>query len=131
MKYTLCLLAALAATPALAYDSSDLRADCQAADTLYNAPNDNDPALIAGRARCLGYVMGFADGYAVSDYLAEKVGVRLNAFCLPKDADLPQRLVRAVLSQLDRLPPKIDGSAATLTAAALARSFPCAIEPDK
>ncbi|MDR2839123.1 MAG: hypothetical protein LBV49_11260 [Azonexus sp.] len=136
MKHTLCLLAVLAAasitTPAaFAYSGNELRADCQAADTLHNDPNYSDPALVASSARCLGYVMGFADGYAISDYLAEKVGVRLAAFCLPKDENLPHRLIRAVLSQFDRLPPKSDGSPATLTAAALARSFPCAIEPDK
>ncbi len=133
MKYALCLLVALIAGPAAAYSGTELRDDCQAADALYHDPNAGDPATAARGARCLGYVAGFADGYAVSDYLADKVGIRLNAFCLPPDDNLPQRLVRAVLGQFDRVPAKSDGGTASIVAAALARSFPCAdaLEPRK
>jgi hypothetical protein len=70
-------------------------------------------------------VAGFADGYAVSKHLADKVGVRLNAFCLPPDDNLPRRLVRAVLDHLERLPANGDSGTATLVAGALSRAFPC------
>lgn len=128
------LLAALAApfffaAQAHAYSSTELRGDCQAADELYNQQKSSDPLHAIRSARCIAYVAGFADGYAVSDYLAEKVGVRLNAFCLPKDdADLSPRLVRAVLAHLDRQPPNPTNapSTAMLVASALAKSFPCA-----
>lgn len=131
MKTALLLLAALgAASPALAYSSAELRGDCQAAEALYQEQRSSDPYAAIRSARCIAYVAGFADGYAISDYLAEKVGVRLNAFCLPQDDYLPQRLVRAVLNQLERLPMN-DSSTATIVAGALARSFPCseALEP--
>ena len=84
-------------------------------------------------ARCLGYLEGFVDGYAISDHLAETVGVKLNAFCLPKSRDLTSRLVRSVLAHLDRQPPNPEGSTATLVAAALSRTFPCTelLEPRK
>ncbi|MDD2741031.1 MAG: Rap1a/Tai family immunity protein, partial [Rhodocyclaceae bacterium] len=76
-------------------------------------------------ARCVGYVSGFVDGYAVSDYLAEKVGVSLNAICIPGKKDLPYRLVLSVLVHLENLPPNSPSSTATLVAAALAKTFPC------
>jgi len=132
MKAAWLLLAALgAASPSLAYTSAELRGDCQAAEALYQEQRSSDPYAAIRSTRCLAYVAGFADGYAISDYLAEKVGVRLNAFCLPQD-HLPQRLVRAVLDQFERLPAN-DSSTATIVAGALARSFPCsdALEPDK
>ncbi|HEX6735533.1 MAG TPA: Rap1a/Tai family immunity protein [Azonexus sp.] len=132
MKAALFLLAALGTGPALAYSSAELRGDCQAADALYQEQKSGDPHEAIRSARCIAYVAGFADGYAVSDYLAEKVGVRLNAFCLPKDDNLSPRLVRAVLGQLERLPPN-DNSTATIVAGALARTFPCpdSLEPRK
>jgi hypothetical protein len=132
MKIFLLLLAALCSGPAFAYTSAELRGDCEAAEALApNAP-DNDPRQVLQGARCTAYVMGFADGYAISDYLAEKVGVRLNAICLPQDEHLPQRLVRAVLNQFDRQPQN-NNSTATIVAGALARSFPCpeTLEPSK
>jgi len=133
MKTTLFLLAALAAaSPALAYTSAELRGDCQAAETLYQEQRSSDPYAAIRSARCIAYVAGFADGYAISNYLAEKVGVGLNAFCLPPNDDrLSQRLVRAVLNQFDRLPANDSSSTATIVAGALARSFPCseALEP--
>ena len=133
MKY-LWLLAALFATQAHAYSSAELRGDCLAAEELYNQQKSSDPLHSIRSARCIAYVAGFADGYAVSDYLAEKVGVRLNAFCLPKnEADLSPRLVRSVLAHLDRQPPTATTSTAMLVASALAKSFPCAdsLEPKK
>jgi hypothetical protein len=132
MKY-LCLIAALFATQAQAYTSDELRGDCLAADELYNQQKSSDPLHSIRSARCIAYVAGFADGYAVSDYLAEKVGVRLNAFCLPNDKDLSPRLVRSVLAHLERQPPNATTSTATQVASALAKSFPCAdtLEPKK
>jgi hypothetical protein len=134
MKTPILLLAALAASPALAYTSAELRGDCLAAEALYQEQRSSDPNEAIRSARCIAYVAGFADGYAISDYLAEKVGARLNAICLPADDErLSQRLVRAVLSQLERLPTTNDSSTATIVASALARSFPCAdaLEPKK
>lgn len=133
MKRYLCLLALLGATSAHAYTISELREDCQAADDFYAQKKSNDPYHSVQSARCISYIAGFADGYAVSDYLADKVGVKLNAFCLPKDPDLSQRLVRAVLAQLEHMPPKPAGNTATLLASALAKSFSCpdSLEPKK
>jgi hypothetical protein len=131
VKAALLLLAALgAASSALAYTSAELRGDCQAAEALYQEQRSSDPYEAIRSTRCIAYVAGFVDGYAISDYLAEKIGVRLNAFCLPQDDHLSQRLVRAVLNQLERLPAD-DSSTATIIAGALARSFPCAeaLEP--
>lgn len=133
MKRLLPLLAALLAAPAQAYSSSELRGDCQAADALYREQKSGDPYEAVRSARCIAYVAGFADGYAVSDYLADKVGVRLNAFCLAKDDNLPPRLVRAVLSHFERLPANDTSTTAMIVAGALSRAFPCpdALEPKK
>jgi hypothetical protein len=134
MKWPL-LLALCFALPAHAYSGKDLREDCLAAESSFaaNATTSPDAYQSAKGARCIGYLEGFADGYAVSDHLAESVGVKLNAFCLPKTADLSYRLVRSVLAHLDRLPPNPDGSTASLVAAALSRTFQCAepLEPRK
>lgn len=132
MKY-LWLIAALFSAQAQAYSSQELREDCQAAEAFYAEQTNTDPAPSVRSARCIAYVTGFADGYAVSDYLAEKVGVRLNAFCLPNDGNLPNRLVRAVLAQLDRQPPNSTAKTAMLVAGALAKHFPCTdlLEPKK
>jgi len=133
LKRLIALAAACLSFGAQAYTADELRGDCLAAEEFYAAKNSSDPYQSIRGARCMAYVAGFADGYAVSDYLAEKVGVTLNAICLPKDKDLPYRLVRSVLSHLDRTPPQSTISTATLVAAALAKTFPCAdqLEPKK
>lgn len=124
MKYWL-LIAALFAGSAQAYTGQQLREDCQAADEFFAQKKSTDPYQSVKSARCLSYVAGFADGYAVSDYLADKVGVRLNAFCLPNDPDLSMRLVRAVAIHLERVPPNTTVGTANLVAGALAKAFPC------
>ena len=132
MKY-LWLIAALLAGPVHAYTNQELREDCQAAEDFYAHKKNTDIYQSVRSARCISYVAGFADGYAVSNYLAEKVDVKLNAFCLPNDGELSARLVRAVLAQLDRQPPNSTASTAMLVAGALAKTFPCAdsLEPKK
>lgn len=127
------LLAMICALPAHAYTARELREDCQAAEDQYARSGTLDPYKSARAGRCMAYVEGFADGYAVSDYLADSVGVRLNAFCLPPRRDLSYRLVRAVLAHLERQPPASEASTATLVAGALSRAFPCAesLEPRK
>jgi len=132
MKY-LWLIAALFAAQAHAYTSEELRADCVAAEAVYTQEKDNDPNQAIRSARCVSYLAGFADAYAISDYLADKVGVKLNAFCLPRTPDLMPRLVRSVLLQLEHQPQKPVASTAMLVASALAKSFPCAdsLEPNK
>ncbi len=133
MKWTL-LFAALFALPAHAYSGKELRDDCLAAESAFatNAASPNVYQSPHG-ARCIGYIEGFADSYAISDFLSETVGVKLNAFCLPKSPDLSYRLVRSVLAHLDRQPPNPENSTATLVAAALSKTFPCAepLEPKK
>lgn len=126
MKILFVILAALLASHAHAYTGDELRGDCLAAEELYAGQKSSDPIQAIRSARCIAYVAGFADSYAVSDYLAEKVGVKLNAFCLPNEGDLSPRLVRSVLAHLDRQPPKSTASTAMLVAGALAKSFPCA-----
>lgn len=132
MKY-FWLIAALFAGQAYAYTSQELRGDCLAAETFYAHKKSTDPFEAVRSARCIGYVAGFIDGYAVSDHLAETIGVKLNAFCLPRDSDLPPRLVRSVLAHLDHLPPNTTADTATIVAGALAKTFPCAdsLEPKK
>lgn len=125
MKHWLLLTTCALGFSAHAYTADELRGDCLAAEEFYAAKANTDPHQSIRGARCMAYVAGFADGYAVSDYLAEKVGVSLNAICLPKDKDLPYRLVRSVLSHLDKMPPDSTTSTATLVAAALAKTFPC------
>ncbi|MBP5997150.1 MAG: hypothetical protein KA535_04290 [Azonexus sp.] len=132
MKWLL-VLAALFAFSAHAYTGKELRDDCQAAEDAFAKSSRLDPYGSPKAARCIAYVEGFADGYAVSDFLAESVGVKLNAFCLPKSPDLTYRLVRSVLAHLERQPPNPEGSTATLVAGALSKAFPCAesLEPKK
>jgi Rap1a immunity proteins len=132
MKWLL-LCATFFAFPAHAYSGKELREDCLAAEASV-APNASiNPYKSAKGARCIGYLEGFVDGYAISDHLAESVGVQLNAFCLPKSPDLSYRLVRSVLAHLDRQPPNPESSTATLVAAALSKTFPCteSLEPKK
>jgi len=125
MKKALYLIAALVTTPAFAYTADELRADCRAAQALYDGQKSSDLHDSLRSARCIAYVAGFADAFSVSDYLGDKIGIRLNAFCLPKDENLSPLLVRAVTVHLDRLPPGGNASTATLVAGALSRSFPC------
>ena len=127
----LLLLVAFFAASAHAYTGKELREDCQAAEDAYAQSGRLDPYGSPRAARCVAYVEGFADGYAVSDFLAESVGVKLNAFCLPPGRDLSYRMVRAVLAHLERQPPNPEGSTATLVAGALSKAFPCAesLEP--
>jgi len=129
----LLLFAALLAVPAHAYSGKELREDCQAAEDVYAKSRHLDPYQSARGARCIAYVEGFADGYAISDFLADSVGVKLNAFCLPTGRDLSYRLVRAVLAHLERQPPNPETGTATLVAAALSKAFPCSesLEPKK
>lgn len=129
----LWLIPLLFATSAQAYTGHELRGDCQVADEMYAGKKSSDPFQAIRSARCIAYVAGFADSYAVSDYLAEQVGIKLNAFCLPKDTDLSLRLVRAVVIHVERVPPTTTVSPATLVAGALAKAFPCSdsLEPKK
>ncbi|MCL2525010.1 MAG: hypothetical protein FWF20_09370 [Betaproteobacteria bacterium] len=124
-----CLLAlcctALSAPAAHAYTAGELLEDCRAAESIYAGEKSGDPLVAVRGGRCIAYVAGFADGYAVSDYLADKVGIRLNAFCLPRDDELSARLVRAVVIHVERVPPNTTMSTATLVAGALAKAFPC------
>ncbi len=133
MTKTMLLLAALFSLSAQAYTGKELRADCQAAEDQFAQTKTLDPYKSASATRCIAYVEGVADGYAVSDYLADKVGVSLNAFCLPAGRDLSYRLVRAVLAHLERQPPNPESSTATLVAGALSKTFPCSesLEPKK
>lgn len=108
-----------------AYNANELRQDCLAAEDFYSQKKSADPYQSIRGARCMAYVAGFADGYGVGDYLADKVGIKLNAICLPNDSDLPYRLVRAVLAHLEKQPPQTQSSTATLVAAALSKTFPC------
>ncbi len=132
MRYLL-LSAALLAGSAHAYTTDELRGDCIVADDQYAGQKSADPFQAIRSARCIAYVAGVADGYAVGDYLAEKIGVRLNAFCLPNDPDLSLRLVRAVRIHVERAPPNTTVGTATLVAGAFAKAFPCAdsLEPKK
>ncbi len=125
MKKMLLLLGCLLSPNVHAYSASELREDCLAAEEFYMQKKKSDPYQSVKVARCMSYVAGFADGYSVGDYLADKVGIRLNAICLPTDSDLAYRLVRAVLAHLDRQPPNTTTSTATLVASALAKTFPC------
>jgi hypothetical protein len=133
MKRLFFVIACLFAVSAHAYTADELRADCLAAEDFYSEKKSSDPYQSIRGARCMAYIAGFADAFAVSDYLAEKVGIRLNAFCLPADNDMPYRMVRAVLAHLDKQPPKTQTSTATLVAGALSKSFPCGdqLEPKK
>jgi len=108
-----------------AYSQGEMRQDCQAAEEIFAGQKSSDPFHAIRGARCIAYVSGFADGYSVSDYLADKLGMQLNAFCLPDEGDLSLRLVRSALAQLDRTPPKSQVSTANILASAFSRTFPC------
>lgn len=123
---SLCLLALFACASAQAYDIKQLDSDCRAQELHIG---DERPAVDvptqAKTASCLAYIRGVVDGYTIGETLAGKIGVRLNAFCLPNDSELDFRLTRAVVIQLERLPPRSTVSPATLVAGALAKAFPC------
>lgn len=120
------LLAALVAVPAHAYTAGELLADCQAAETLYAGNRAASPWGNPRATRCVAYLEGFVDSYVVTRHLADSVGVKLDAFCLPEpESDLHFRMVRAVLAQFDRLPPNPENTPATIVAAGLSRAFPC------
>lgn len=125
MKRLLLPLILMLAGSAHAYTAGELLEDCRAAEQLYAGEKNSDPYHSLRSGRCIAYVAGFADGYAVGDYLADKVGVQLNAICLPNDPDLSQRLVRAVVIHTERMPPQSTVSTATVVAGALAKAFPC------
>lgn len=125
MKRLLALTLLFITLGAQAYSGKELLEDCQAADAFYQEKKTDNPYQSVRSARCMAYVAGFADGYEVGDYLAGQVGVQLNAFCLPKGDDLQYRLVRAVLSHLERQPPNSQASSRTLVAGALSKAFPC------
>jgi len=129
----LILCAALFAGHAHAYTAQEMLEDCRSAERLYAGEKNSDPFFAIRSNRCISYVAGFADGYAVSDFLAGKIGVRINAFCLPKDPDLSLRLVRAVVIHVERVPPDTTVTTATLVAGALAKAFPCpeVLEPKR
>ena len=65
----------LLAGSAQAYTIPELRTDCQAAEPIVNGERVTDPGESLKGARCIAYLAGFADSYAVSDYLASKVGI--------------------------------------------------------
>lgn len=116
----------LASLDAHAYSGTELLADCRAAEAFYVEKKSSDPYQSLRSARCLAYVSGVADGYTVGNYLAGKIGVELNAFCLPDEQDDRQyRLVRAVVAHLEKQPPNADAPARTLVAGAFAKAFPC------
>ena len=118
---------------AQAYNGAELLADCRAAEETFDGKQDSDPTHAIRSTRCISYLSGFADSYAVSDYLASQVGIKLNAFCLPHDPELARRLVRAVVIHVERIPPQSTTSTATLVAGALSKAFPCpeTLEPKK
>ena len=120
------LLLALLAAPAHAYTATELLSDCQAAETVFAGDRAASPWGSAKATRCVAYLEGFVDSYLVTRHLADSVGVKLDAFCLPEPAlDLRFRMVRAVLAQFDRLPPNPDNTPATIVASAFSRAFPC------
>ncbi len=126
MKAFWLLSALLLAPPCHAYTVAELLEDCQAAETIRPEAQANTPPSSARGARCTGYLMGIADGYAIADYLATKGGMQINAFCLPRDPDLIHRLTRAVIIQLERMPSNSTSSTASAVASAFAKTFPCA-----
>ncbi|HJW26065.1 MAG TPA: Rap1a/Tai family immunity protein [Rhodocyclaceae bacterium] len=125
MKRLFPLFLLFLALGAHAYSGQELLADCRAAEALYQEKKAENPYQSLQGARCIAYVTGFADGYGVGDYLAGQVGVQLNAFCLPKGDDLQYRLVRAVVTHLERQPPNASAPGRTLVAGALSKAFPC------
>ncbi|GAB1367817.1 hypothetical protein MASR1M42_03650 [Azonexus hydrophilus] len=72
IRYFLPLAACLAGGNAHAYEARELLEDCRAAERFYAGEKTGGDTLAALRSgRCIAYVAGFADGYAVSDYHRE------------------------------------------------------------
>ncbi|MDD2883666.1 MAG: Rap1a/Tai family immunity protein [Dechloromonas sp.] len=127
IKPALLLATLLTCLPAHAYEGAELLADCQAADALYQGEKNSAPQHAIRSTRCIAYISGIADGYAIGHHLAKSVGVGLGAFCLPDDSEIQRRLVGAVLRHLERLPNSAlsQGQPGPLVAGALAKAFPC------
>lgn len=124
------LLASLCALPLAvqAYSGPELQEDCLAAEQLLTGQKSTDIFHSVKSSRCLTYLDGFLDGYGIGDRLADKVGVRLNAFCAPRGQEDRIRLVRAVLAYLDRQPPFPKDSeigAVQVVGAAFSKAFAC------
>ncbi|MGB4672897.1 MAG: Rap1a/Tai family immunity protein [Azovibrio sp.] len=124
------LLGLLCALPLLAhaYTGPELQEDCLAAEILLTGQKSTDIFHSVKSSRCLNYLDGFLDGYDIADRLAEKVGVRIDAFCPPREIEARVRLVRAVLAYLDRQPPFPANStvpAAHVVAGAFSKAFSC------
>ncbi|MBS1190091.1 MAG: hypothetical protein H6R10_1883 [Rhodocyclaceae bacterium] len=125
MKPLSALLLLFITLNASAYSGKELLEDCRAAEPLYQEKKPEALHQSPPATRCLAYINGFADGYETGDYLAGKVGVQLNAFCLPGSDDREFRLLRAVLTHLERQPPNAQAASRTLVAGALSKAFPC------
>lgn len=124
------LLGLLCSLPLLAqaYTGPELQEDCLAAEVLLTGQKSTDIFHSVKSSRCLTYLDGFVDGYGIADRLTEKVGVRINAFCPPRESEERVRLVRAVLAYLDRQPPFPANStvpAANVVAGAFSKAFVC------
>lgn len=122
--------ACLCALPwmAEAYSGPELQEDCLAAESLLSGTRSTDIFHSVKSSRCLAYLEGFLDGYAVGERLAGRVGVSLGAFCAPRESGERIRLVRAVLAYLDRQPPfpkDTDIGATQVAAAAFSIAFAC------
>jgi len=115
----------LCCSVAQADQANELREDCRIAESMLTQQGSLTPYDSLRGTRCISYLAGFADGYAVADYLGGKVGLQLGAFCPPKDENLAPRMVRSLLAQFDRMPPQVRQGTAEIAAAAFARSFPC------
>lgn len=126
-KFLIGLLCSLPLA-AQAYTGPELQEDCLAAETLLTGQKSTDIFHSVKSSRCLTYLEGFLDGYGVAERLGNRVGIRLNAFCAPREAEERVRLVRAVLAYLDRQPPFPAGStipAAQVAGAAFSTAFAC------
>ncbi|MEY2632055.1 MAG: hypothetical protein RIR00_709 [Pseudomonadota bacterium] len=114
----------LAAPAAQAHSVRELLDDCRTA-LLWLAADNRPRSGNEQGGRCVAYVNGFADGYRIGEYLADKVGVSLNALCLPQGPDASGRMVRALVSHLHLLPGDTDTPPQTLVAGAFAKAFSC------
>lgn len=108
-----------------AYDGRDLQRDCEAAETLFAQPTAGNPYETLRAARCFSYLTGLVDGYALGDYMADRIGVSLNALCLPTGDDAPRLMIKALLSYARQQAP--GGSLPThlLAAGAMVKHFSC------
>lgn len=129
MKLPLALLLALLTGGAQAYTAGELQQDCLAAEVMLGPQKSSAPYDALRGTRCISYLAGFVDGYAIADYLASRVDLRLGGICIPKEEDITPRMVRAIIAQFERMPAKVSQGTAEITAAALARHFPCNDSP--